>query len=109
MKTLQLDQFNNIIIENGNLCFIEGLPAVAQNIKNSISLVRQENPFNIKDGIDYFNPSLNKMGGIAFISSQIKEKIKQNKNVLEILDFNISKEGTSLVINIKTKYGDVFL
>ena len=111
MKTLELDESNNIIIKNGNFKVLEGLPAIAQSIKNQISLIAKENPFNTKDGIDYFNQELGKMGGIEFLKSEIKAVILKNKDVLEVSNFNLSRDKTNLLISIdiKTKQGDFSL
>lgn len=113
MQTLRLDNDNNLVIADKGLVVIDGAEACAQDTKTRIGLVRGENPYDITEGTDYYNELLGKMGGSAYIRSEITKRILANDEVIGIKRMTIDEDReshvTTLTAEIATIYGDVQL
>ena len=101
MKTIQLDENNNIILSNGNIATIENIDALAQDLRTQLNLNKGENPFNTEQGIDYDNNILGKMGGIDYIKTQFRNRILENQEVASIRQIEVFNNSSNLNINVK--------
>lgn len=109
MKTVYLDENNNLVLKSGSLQLKEGINALAQDIKTRVGLCRGENRFDILEGIDYDNEMLGKFGGQEFYRQTIRNRIIGNPEVEGVKEIELQKSGTQLTITaeIKSIYGDV--
>lgn len=107
MQTLKLDPNNNLIVENGNLVVIDGIYAAAQNTRTRLGLCRGENPYDIQEGIDYFNELLGKLGGMDYIREEIRRRILDSPDIVKInsLDIISSKGTITVTADITSVYG----
>lgn len=112
MKSLALDENNNLVVKNGNLVIIDGIQALAQNIRTRIGMCARENPFNLNEGIDYDNDVLGKAGGANYYKQAIQNRILENPiDIVDVqsVDFKQSGDVVSLTCNVLSKYGEVKL
>ena len=113
MKTLQLDDNNNLVIKQGALVVIDGIEACSQDTKTRIGLVRGENPYDTTEGADYYNELLGKMGGVNYVREEIRKRILANDEIIGIKQMeseeNRNTHQLSITANIATIYGDVEL
>ena len=114
MQTIALNTDNNILLDNyGNISFKSDAEALAQDIANTLSLCRGENPYNVEEGINYDDEVLGKLGGMDYIEGQFRNRILENDEVISIsrLDINYNYDNRQLEItsNINSIYGSVSL
>lgn len=113
MKTLKLDQNNNLVITRGRLTIIDGIDACAQDTKTRIGLVRGENPYDTTEGGDYYNEMLNKMGGIEYVREEVRKRIMAGDEILGIktlsAEENKASQQLTITADIATIYGDTEL
>lgn len=109
MKTVYLDENNNLVLKSGSLQLKNGINALAQDIKTRVGLCRGENRFDILEGIDYDNEMLGKFGGQEFYRQTIRNRIIGNPEVEGVREIEFQKSGTQLTVTaeIKSIYGDV--
>lgn len=107
MKTVYLDEKNNLVLRSGSLQIKEGIQALAQDIKTRVGLCRGENRFDVLEGIDYDNEMLGKFGGLEFYRQTIRNRIVGNPEVDGVKSFELTANGTQLTItaDIKSMYG----
>ena len=98
MQTLQLDEHNNLVLEDGSLTVIDGISACAQDVKTRVGLCLGENPYDTEEGIDYFNEVLGKTGGIDGVREMIRRRIKDNEEIVQIN--RLSTSSADNVLNI---------
>lgn len=109
MKTVWLDENNNLVLRAGSLQIKEGIEALAQDIKTRVGLYRGENRFDITEGIAYDDEMLGKFGGIEYYKQVIRNRIEGADEVEGVKRITVEKNGTQLTItaDIKSIYGDV--
>ncbi len=109
MKTIFLDENNNLVLRAGNLQSKEGIEALAQDIKTRVGLYRGENRFDINEGIEYDNELLGKFGGVEYYRQTIRNRIESAEGVEGVKRITVDKDGTKLTVtvDIKSIYGDV--
>ena len=106
MKTFKLDNKNNIVV-NSNIVLLEGNDALLQDINTKLRLIKGEYPFNINDGIDYFNLIQN--NNRAFIKEIIIKELLKDSRISQVLVDKLETKGNVLYLNIRiiTIYGEV--
>ncbi|MBQ3311689.1 hypothetical protein IJG72_06390 [bacterium] len=111
MKTVFLDENNNIVLKAGNIQLKDGIEALAQDIKTRVGLYRGENRFDITEGIDFDNEVLGKFGGVEYYRQIIRNRIEDAQEVEGVKRITLEKIGTQLKVtaDIKSIYGDVAL
>lgn len=111
MKTVFLDENNNIVLKAGNIQLKDGIEALAQDIKTRVGLYRGENRFDITEGIDFDNEVLGKFGGVEYYRQIIRNRIEDAQEVEGVKRITLEKIGTQLKVtaDIKSIYGDVTL
>lgn len=110
MQTISLDNNNNIQLDiYGNIAFKNEAEALAQDIANSLSLCKGENPYNTEEGINYDDEVLGKYFGMDFIEDQFRNRILKNEEVISVRSLQIQKQNDILNIssNINSIYGEV--
>ena len=109
MKTLKLDDNNNLVFVLGDMQIIDKIEALKQDLKNLICLNVGENSNDIDEGIDYTD--IDTFGGIEFLLSSIRKRIESNKEVISVSSISHKITGSILVINldVNTIYGNVRL
>lgn len=106
MQTLQLDEHNNLVLEDGSLIVIDGINACAQDTKTRVGLCLGENPYNTEEGIDYFNEVLGKTGGIDGVREMIRRRIKDNGEIVQIN--RLSTSSADNVLNITAEISSIY-
>lgn len=111
MKTVFLDENNNIVLKAGDIQLKDGIEALAQDIKTRVGLYRGENRFDITEGIDFDNEVLGKFGGVEYYRQIIRNRIEDAQEVEGVKRITLEKIGTQLKVtaDIKSIYGDVAL
>ncbi len=108
MKTLNVTDRNNLIIKDGNITLAEGAEALAQTIKTRIGMCLGENPFNRKEGIDFDNDFLGKVGGQNYYKNAIKNRIMEKPediNGIYDIRFRRERDTATLEVDIDSIYG----
>mgnify|MGYP004647373645 FL=1 len=107
MKTLKIDDNNNLVISQNNLQIIDGIDACAQDTKTRVGLVMGENPSDITEGIDFYNEVLGKLGGTDYILEAVRKRILANTEIVNVNSLNFVKKDNSLILTAKisTIYG----
>lgn len=107
MITFELDGDNNIVIDNGSISLLQDEYATAQDLARELNLVKGENLLNTDDGLDWDNEILGKMGGIDYITSQVRNRILENEEVVNIVSMSTTRDGDTLDITtqINSIYG----
>ena len=98
MQTLQLDEHNNLVLEDGSLTVIDGISACAQDVKTRVGLCL--------GGIDYFNEVLGKTGGIDGVREMIRRRIKNNDEIVQIN--RLSTSSADNVSNITAEISSIY-
>lgn len=111
MRTISLDENNNLNIVNGDMTFKTGITALAQDIKTRVGLYKGENRFDNTEGIDYDNDMLGKMAGIDYYKQAIRNRIEGNAEVEGVSNMTVEKSGTTLNITaeVQSIYGSVVI
>lgn len=86
MKTLALDEKNNLIFES-DFQVKDGAEALTQDIKNLLMMFKGEYPFNTSKGISYYD--LASLNNKQRIENAILERLKQDKRVKSITNLQI--------------------
>ena len=95
MKTLKLDKNNNLTFSN-NLETIESKDAIKQDIKTLLLMWLTENPFNTSEGLNWYQ--LSTYNNKNDIIAEVKERILQDKRVLNINSIEVSFNNNLLNI-----------
>lgn len=110
MQTLQVDQNNNLVLYQGSLQVIDGVNALAQDVKTQVGLCTRENPFNLEEGIDYDNEICGKLGGVDYIKDVVRDRILTTNDEVVNVDY-VEVEHQDGVLSIDARvssiYGDV--
>jgi len=112
MTTIKLDSSNNIVLLNADFNVIESTEAVAQDTKNRIAICYGEDPFDIYKGLDFEGELLQKMGGADNIKEQIRNRILDSDEVVNVNSLTITKTAqTTLTVEaeINSIYGTLNL
>lgn len=106
MTTFKLDSSNNLQFES-NFETLSGSVALIQDIRNLLLMFKGENPFDISEGIDYYN--LMQKGDLNAIKSAIVDRIKADSRVKTIQNVTISnnKGNLDLSLQILTSWGEL--
>ena len=95
MKTLKLDKNNNLTFSN-NLETIESKEAIKQDIKTLLLMWLTEYPFNTNEGLNWYQ--LSTYNNKNDIIAEVKERILQDKRVLNINSIEVSFNNNLLNI-----------
>ena len=95
MKTLKLDKNNNLTFSN-NLETIESKEAIKQDIKTLLLMWLTEYPFNTNEGLNWYQ--LSTYNNKSDIIAEVKERILQDKRVLNINNIEVSFNNNLLNI-----------
>ena len=95
MKTLKLDKNNNLTFNN-NLETIESKEAIKQDIKTLLLIWLTEYPFNTNEGLNWYQ--LATYNNKNDIIAEVKERILQDKRVLNINNIEVSFNNNLLNI-----------
>lgn len=97
------------IITRGNV-FIHGRESVAQTIVTRLKLFLGEYHLDIRDGTPWFQSILGKNNNINAVEAILRRRIRQTKEVVAILSFNMDYNLDSRSLNISgsvlTEYGE---
>lgn len=107
MKTLQIDENNNLVMVQGRITVIDGIEACAQDTRTRVGICKGENPYNTEQGADYFNEILGKIGGEEYIRENIRSRILDNEEIVKINNMKVSRDKTttSVTAEISSIYG----
>ena len=95
MRTLKLDKNNNLTFSN-NLETIESKDAIKQDIKTLLLMWLTEYPFNTNEGLNWYQ--LATYNNKNDIIAEVKERILQDKRVLNINSIEVSFNNNLLSI-----------
>ena len=95
MRTLKLDKNNNLTFSN-NLETIESKDAIKQDIKTLLLMWLTEYPFNTNEGLNWYQ--LATYNNKNDIIAEVKERILQDKRVLNINSIEVSFNNNLLNI-----------
>lgn len=98
MKTLKLDKNNNLTFSN-NLETIESKEAIKQDIKTLLLMWLTEYPFNTNEGLNWHQ--LSTYNNKNDIIAEVKERILQDKRVLNINSIEVSFNNNLLNIEVE--------
>lgn len=98
MTTLKLDKNNNIIVE-GDICVIDGVGALAQDIKTMITLQPKEYIYNTTKGVDWVKYL--QSGDVAELLNNIENEVYSDSRVKEC-QIDTNKSNGTLILNINT-------
>lgn len=107
MRTLALDEKNNIIATQ-NWQFLNGIDALRQDIKNKLSMFKNEYPFDTTEGIDYI--SLLSVNQRDDLQNEILNEILTDSRVKNAKILSSSFDKNKLIFNIEvtTNQNEVF-
>lgn len=109
MRTLKLDENNNLVVERNGIVLIDGIDACAQDTKTRIGIVKGEDPYDTDKGADYYNELLGKMGGERYLREEVRKRIMDNDEILGIKRFvveqNRPEHKLTITADIATIYG----
>ena len=97
MRTLHLDDHNNLVVTQGNLSVLNDIEACAQNTKTRLGLYRGENPLNQEEGIDYDNSVLGKAGGESYVKNIIQNRILDSDEIRNVASLTLTQDRDTLV------------
>lgn len=97
MRTLQLDNNNNLVFQS-NFLTLSGKEAIRQDIKNLLLMFKGEYPFNIDMGINYYD--LLTWNNKDYIKNQIKERVLTDKRIKAIYNLQVGFNHKSLNVNM---------
>lgn len=98
MTTLKLDKNNNMIVE-GDICVIDDVDALAQDIKTMITLQPKEYIYNITKGVDWVKYL--QSGDAAELLNNIENEVYSDRRVKEC-QIDTNKSNGTLILNINT-------
>ena len=95
MKTLKLDKNNNLTFSN-DLQTIDSTEAIKQDIKTLLLMWLTEYPFNINEGLNWYQLSTYNNKNDIIIA--VKERILQDKRILNVNSIDVSFNNNLLSI-----------
>ena len=95
MKTLKLDKNNNLTFSN-DFQTIDGKEAIKQDIKTLLLMWLTEYPFNTSEGLNWYQ--LSTYNNKNDIIAEVKERILQDKRVLNVNSIEVSFNNNLLNI-----------
>ena len=95
MKTLKLDKNNNLTFSNDFLT-IDSKEAIKQDIKTLLLMWVTEYPFNINQGLNWYQLSTYNNKNDIIIA--VKERILQDKRILNVNSIDVSFNNNLLSI-----------
>lgn len=98
MQTFKLDNKNNLIV-NSNIVLINDNEALLQDINTKLRLIKGEYPFNINDGIDYFNLIQN--NNRANIKETIIKELLKDSRISQVIIDKLETNGNTLILDIR--------
>lgn len=101
-RDLMLDDDNDIVIENGDLVFVRGVPAVAQACRIALSMFRGEWFLDLDAGIPYFQQILGakRDAGIAIANAEIRDALLSVDGVVEIIKLALAFDAATRSLNV---------
>lgn len=96
MASLLLDKQNNLITNN-NFIEVSGDEGLLQDSKNIVSLLKNENPFDNEDGIDYLNYMA--VSDIKSIVNEIIERLSADSRISSV-DVEIIRNDVEVKLNV---------
>lgn len=106
MVSLKLDNRNNLMF-NSNFLTVSENEAVAQDIKNLLLLFKTENPFNLEEGINYYD--LANENNRALIEDTIIERILQDGRIKSVktIVVNFNNMNMNITTQLQLKNGSI--
>ena len=95
MRTLKLDKNNNLTFSNDFLT-IDSKEAIKQDIKTLLLMWVTEYPFNINQGLNWYQ--LSQYNNKNDIIIAVKERILQDKRILNVNSIDVSFNNNLLSI-----------
>lgn len=106
MQTLQLDEHNNLVLEDGSLTVIDGISACAQDVRPASAFVWEK---TIRYGRRHSTISTRfwaKPGGIDGVREMIRRRIKDNGEIVQIN--RLSTSSADNVLNITAEISSIY-
>lgn len=106
MRTMETDDKNNLIVK-GDFAIIDGQESIKQDIKHRLLMWKTENPFNINEGIAWYD--LANANDKNAIKIAIKKRILEDERVKAILSLDIVnvKGDCQIIASLNTTEGIV--
>ena len=95
MRTLKLDKNNNLTFSN-DLQTIDSTEAIKQDIKTLLLMWLTEYPFNINEGLNWYQLSTYNNKNDIIIA--VKDRILQDKRILNVNSIDVSFNNNLLSI-----------
>lgn len=108
MKTLALDEHNNLKLNQNGFYLKDGIEALSQDVRTRVGLCKGENPFNADEGIDFDNDMLGKMGGVNYYKEALRNRILDYPEGIKNIDKVTLERGINkitLTAEINSDYG----
>ena len=111
MRTLKIDDNNNLVISQNSLKIIDNVEACAQDTKTRIGLFAGEDYWDTTKGINYFDNVLGVYVGQDDIKKQIRKRIMDNPEIYSVNKMELKKENNkvTLTTEINSIYGVIEL
>lgn len=109
---LKLDNNNDLVIENGDLVFTRGIPAIVQQCRIRLQMFQGEWFLNLDAGIPYWQSILGEKPATAIEAARIffRRELLTVDGVKQITKLDITYTGITRTLNVtwqvKTIFGD---
>jgi len=106
MTSFKLDANNNIDYQN-NIFTIDGVEAVAQDIKTRLMMFRTEYPFDATIGLDYYD--LASQNNRTVIENAIISRVLEDKRIKSVKTISVNFQNKNMNIRLECvlKTGEV--
>lgn len=106
MKSFKLDENNNIIFKN-DFMLVDDESSIKQDVKNRLLMWKTEYPFNINEGINWYNLAMR--NNVNEVKSEVKKRILQDKRIFSIISLEVVFKSGRLEITaeLETESGVV--
>ena len=94
MSDFKQDEFNDVVIEDGDLALVTEKDAIAQHLKNRLNTFLGEWFLDKRVGVPYFEHILKKNIDPLVIDSVFKREIINTQGIIEIKTFNLDLDPT---------------
>lgn len=98
MQTFLLDKNNNLVV-SGNILLANGNQAILQDVNTKLRLIKGEYPFNIEEGLNYFN--LIQSNNRDNIKNTIVNTIQNDSRISQTIVENIIIKDNTLKLDIR--------
>lgn len=107
---LLLDDDNNLVIENGDLKFSRGIPAIVQQCRIGLQMFRDEWFLNLDVGIPYWQNILGFKPATAMAAAKIffARELNAVEGVRSIRKLNVSYGGVSRQLTVDWQVDTIF-